>query len=554
MTKNCTASRSCCCDRANISLESRSAKVAKPCPPSTLTIEPLLSAADRDELSHLDYLLARLMELRDRGLIAADSYATVVAESQSKRDAIERQGRYQAAMKQAMMLVKSEPETALKWAEHACELDPSRIKPWELLVSLNWNLEQDDRAIGVCVEAAKRFPKFQDELARLEAERAGRAEIRQRKAEQARQESELNTWLAQARTALDQRRDRDAIAVCGQILQARPEQTGALAIAAYAHQRLGEFDEALSFYEMLSRLQPRNASWPQWIRHIQLRRNVQRLTGKSVDETDAEADSADGSRSRGVALPPPPLSWSSFAGAFLEEHWQKLILCLAVLLIVVSSTVGAGLVLGPLLWSPLGKCTLALIATALFAAFGVGLVRWGADRAGRMMLVATLIVVPIHFMLAGELKLLLEPSPSRLIVLAIDALALLGLVRGVSGILAPRAGARFLTTTLLLLSIGSAATSSGTTVAWDWQFAAFQTPALVFLGAVWALGARRWGSTDDEHRQFAYLVLGLLGFALVACLVRTGIYALRLEPPFYAVPLMVVAIALDSCGAAIDAL
>ncbi len=394
--------------------------------PDSLTIEPLLSAADRDELSHLEYLLARLMELKDRGLIAADSYATVVAESQSKRDAIERQGCYQAAMKQAMMLVKSEPETALVWAEHACELDPSRIKPWELLVSLNWNLEQDDRAIGVCVEAAKRFPKFQAELARLEAEKAGRAEIRQRKAEQARQESELNTWLAQARTALDQRRDRDAIAVCGQILQTRPEQTGALAIAAYAHQRLGEFDEALSFYEMLSRLQPANASWPQWIRHIQLRRNVQRLTGKSVDETDAEADSADGSRSRGVALPPPPLSWSSFAGAFLEEHWQKLILCLAVLLIVVSSTVGAGLVLGPLLWSPLGKCTLALIATALFAAFGVGLVRWGADRAGRMMLVATLIVVPIHFMLAGELKLLLEPSPSRLIVLAIDALALLG--------------------------------------------------------------------------------------------------------------------------------
>ena len=69
--------------------------------PSTLTIEPLLSAADREELSHLDYLLARLVELRDRGLIAADSYATVVAESQSKRDAIERQGRYQAAMKQA---------------------------------------------------------------------------------------------------------------------------------------------------------------------------------------------------------------------------------------------------------------------------------------------------------------------------------------------------------------------------------------------------------------------------------------------------------------------
>ena len=65
----------------------------------------------------------------------------------------------------------------------------------------------------------------------------------------------------------------------------------------------------------------------------------------------------------------------------------------------------------------------------MFAALGVGLVRWGADRAGQMMLVATLIVVPIHFMLAGELKLLTEPSASGLVVAAVDGLALVGLVR-----------------------------------------------------------------------------------------------------------------------------
>jgi tetratricopeptide (TPR) repeat protein len=512
--------------------------------PSTLTIEPLLSAADREELSHLDYLLARMMELRDRGLIVADSYATVVAESRGKRDAIERQGRYQAAMKQAMMHVKSDPETALAWAERACELDPSRIKPWELLVSLNWALEHDDTAIALCGKAAKRFPTFQAELERLESERPGRAETRQRIAEQARQESDARTWLAQARLALDERRDGDAIALCRQVLEQQPEHTGALAIAAYAHQRLEEFDEALPLYELLIRLQPFNTSWPQWVRHIQLRRNVQRLTGNTVWEVDTGEDSADGSRSRGFALPPPPLSWSSFAGAFLEEHWQKLILCLAVLLIVVGSTVGLGVLLGPLLWSPLGKCTLALIPTSLLAVFGAGLMRWGADRAGRMLLIATLIVVPIHFMLAGELKLLLEPSAFSLIVLAGDALVLLVLVRGVSGMLAPRPGARFLTATLLLLSIGSAATASGTAVAWNWQFAAFQAPALIFLSAVWAVGIRRWGSSDEEHRDFAYMIIGLLGFALVACVVRTGAYALRLDPQLYAVPLMVVAIAI----------
>ncbi len=51
--------------------------------------------------------------------------------------------------------------------------------------------------------------------------------------------------------------------------------------------------------------------------------------------------------SASIAEPPPPFSWSSFAAEFLEEHWQKLILCLAVLLIVVSSTFGAHLLLGP---------------------------------------------------------------------------------------------------------------------------------------------------------------------------------------------------------------
>ena len=80
-------------------------------------------------------------------------------------------------------------------------------------------------------------------------------------------------------------------------------------------------------------------------------------------------------------------------------------------------------------------------------------------------------------------------------------------------------------------------------MAWELQFASFQLSPLVFLGAVWALGARRWGDTSEEHRDFVYMMLGLLGFALVACLVRTGVYALRLEAPLYGLPVMLVAIA-----------
>ena len=81
------------------------------------------------------------------------------------------------------------------------------------------------------------------------------------------------------------------------------------------------------------------------------------LTGSTPPRTDE------------IASPPPPISWSSFAGEFLKEHAQELLLCLAVLLIVVSSTVGAHMLLGDLLWSPVGKCTLAMVGTLLFAAF-----------------------------------------------------------------------------------------------------------------------------------------------------------------------------------------
>ena len=65
---------------------------------------------------------------------------------------------------------------------------------------------------------------------------------------------------------------------------------------------------------------------------------------------------------------------------------------------------------------------------------------------------------------------------------------------------------------------------------------------LVFLASVWILGARRWGDSSQEHLDFVYMMLGLLGFALVSCLFRTGAYALRLEPSLYALPLMLGAI------------
>jgi tetratricopeptide (TPR) repeat protein len=510
--------------------------------PVSPTIEPLLSAEEREELGHLDYLQGRMKALLEKGVIAADSCATIVAEGQARREAIEKQGRYLAAISRAKSLAKSRPGDALVWADRASQIDPSLLEALVMAIDLNWQVEEDDRAIAVCSEAVDRFPQLKHKLERLLSLKDERAEARRIKAEQLEQDRLLSERLHQAKIAMEHRRDAEAIALCQEILAVRPHQSEAMTIAAYAHQRMGQLDEALALYESLESLQPSIPTWSQWVRTIKTRQRVVRMTGISPDSASANGHPT-GRSMAGIAEPPPPFSWSGFAGEFLQEHWQKLILCLAVLLIVVSSTFGAHRLLGPLLWSPVGKCAMALVWTMMFAGLGKILVRWGAIRAGQMMLVTTLIVVPIHFMLAGELKLLMEPSATQLAVAAVDGLALVALVRMVSGMLVPRAEARFLTVALLLMSVGSAATAPGAPVPWGWQFAAFQAPAVVFLGAVWAVGARRWGASREEHRQFATLVLGLLGFAGLACLIRIGVHVLNLEPAYYGVPVMLAAIA-----------
>ena len=63
----------------------------------------------------------------------------------------------------------------------------------------------------------------------------------------------------------------------------------------------------------------------------------------------------------------------------------------------------------------------------MFAGFGRGLARWGAERAGRIMRLTTLIVLPVNFALVGELPGLGRSSTLGLAVLAIDSAAMMAL-------------------------------------------------------------------------------------------------------------------------------
>ena len=510
-------------------------------PETSSTLEPVYSEAEREELGHMAYLIGRLDDLCERQLIAPAARATLAAENEDRRRQIERSGQYQAAIEMAKSLVAKQPRESLAWAARAQEIDPSRTEAWKLLIDVNWALGNDDDAMARCAQAAEHLPEFRTRIAELEEARTQRALARRLAAEHARQQAEVKERLVRIKSAVQEGRDDEVITLGKEILAIEPDHIDALITTAFAQQRSDRLDEALGSYETLQRLQPSQPRWAEWSRNVQRRREIKRLGG-TASNSAPPGPAAQGPASARALFEPPTISWTSFAGAFLQAHAQELLLGLAVLLIVVSSTVGAHMLLGDLLWSPIGKCILALVATFLFAGFGMGLLSWGASRAGRMMLIATLIVVPIHFMLVGEMNLLHSPTTARYLFLVIEGVALVSMVRWVSAMLAPPAGARLLTAALLLISLGSVATARGSPTAWGVQFAAFQMSPLVFLAAVWTVGARRWGETSEIQRDFSYLTFGLLGFALVACLIRTGAYALRLDAALYALPVMLIGV------------
>ena len=223
------------------------------------------------------------------------------------------------------------------------------------------------------------------------------------------------------------------------------------------------------------------------------------------------------------------------AGEFFKEHWQKLIL-----------TPGGPADRGqrdgrgergarPSALVAGGEGILALVFTMLCGLFGLGLIRWGAERAGRMMLVATLLLVPINLMLAGEVRLMASGSSANLGLLAVDLVVLGLLSRWLVRAMKFRSGWAFTAAYFVLAAANSGAWPG---MAFDVGFAVFVAPAVVFLGAVAWLNRRPW-----EGAEVAYQELGLLGFAFLAGVFRTGSMILHLPAPLYAVPTMLAAIA-----------
>ena len=132
------------------------------------TIEPDLKGAERQELSHLDYFRRKIEELRDRGLIAGNSFETISSEIRLRREAIDRHGVYRAQLGRARKLVATKNLAGAKeWAERARLTEPDQREAWELEVSVSGTLDRYDDAIALCKKAVERFPDMAATLLQL---------------------------------------------------------------------------------------------------------------------------------------------------------------------------------------------------------------------------------------------------------------------------------------------------------------------------------------------------------------------------------------------------
>lgn len=517
---------------------------------------PLLSSAQREELAHIAFFLEQWDQLHARSLIGAEPYATVLAEYAARRDAILRDGRMEAILAQVHRLSADRPAEALVWARRLIELAPERREGWAVATNLARRLKRFDEALALRAEAP--FDDLPVTLADLEREKLASEEADLQTQKRLEAAAAASRSLESAREAARTGRYIEVISHCEEYLRAYPTDSGATALLASAHEQLGELEKALDLYRQLQKRQPGHLPWIE--RAAQIERRLSGAVSPTrvpssceivyLDERDllpAFEPSADHATSTPAkhSSNAPAFSMAAIAGEFVKEHWQKLILCLAVLLIVVSSTVGAHHLLGErLVWSRAGQCVLAVIYTSLIAAFGYGLVRWGAERAGRIMLLTTLFVVPVNFSLAGELRLVILPSWTNLSILLSVLLVLFALVWVVTSILATKENGLFALSFFVLAAFDASAARG---VPFGWGFSALIVSAWIFLGAVWRLNTRlAQEEPTEERRDFAYFALGLLGYAFLFFAYRSGVFVLRLipqQPTLMAVPTMLTAIA-----------
>ncbi len=506
-------------------------------------IPALLEPQAQEEIGKIEYLLSELASLSDRKLVSPEVVEAVRTEKQGRLDQITRLGRFAESLQRCNRLAASAPDKALVWAEAARLLAPERKAGWDQVVALLQRLGQHPRAIELVDEAKLEFGHIV-RLQPIPAPKLSPVIVTQDDSHGATREG--------ARFCSSKGDYLGAAAIYKNLLAINPDDNEMLVSAAWAFDQANQLGESRDCCERLSRLRPSEGKW--WSSKVaELDRRIEKANLLPAP-TSSEAVFQ-------ISEPPPVLqlvapkleasvplvpkvSWPKVAGEFVEVHWQKLLLGLAVPLIIVSSTAVAANMLGDQLWRPEGKCLLALGYTLAFAFFGRGVVRWGADRAGRIMLLTTLFIVPVNFTLAGELPTLAERSPLAFAVLGIVAFVLMGLCWRLCAVL-KTSGGNVTPVALIALGLMTAMTPRG--ASFSWGFTGFIGTAVIFAVAVSRLNLRlRRREEEEEDPSGPYFALGLLGFTYAWSIIRIGVFVLEIgwsDATLYALPVMLGALA-----------
>ncbi len=224
-------------------------------------VEPVYLPDEREEKRCLDFHLAEIGRLHDRGLIAGEAFVTIASEARIRSDNLERKAISHAAFERATRLRYKDERSALALARRSIQVDPTRRAAWSLALDLSRRLRDEDLALLLCENANAPFSGFEISVDQL------REEFEERKVK-----IDPNAFpLEEIREALRRGDDARVIAACAARLGVEPNHFDASVLLAFALQRKGDLEPALERYRRLEVFQPENATWGEWVRALENR-------------------------------------------------------------------------------------------------------------------------------------------------------------------------------------------------------------------------------------------------------------------------------------------
>jgi hypothetical protein len=437
---------------------------------------------------------------------------------------------------------------SINWAEAACRLAPDRLDFWEKAIHFATQHEELETATRLCHDATQTYGH---------SELVGRLTVIENLIRKKEQTDFTRSQLQSARHSLSSGDYTTAAESAKSIIKLNPYSNEAWDLLTTALEKSGLYREALKAisdcqFQFSGRIPMEQMGRADRIKKLldnsvnpaapmttptsvsQYKSRLGPLGPTFEKENLAPSPSVNPDIAHETTPNAPRFTWTSVAAEFLEEQWQKLIMALAVVLIVVSTTVGAAILLGDLLWRPEGKVLLAVAYTSFFAASARGLIRWGAERAGRILSLTTLLMLPVDFALVGEMPVFATNSTIGFGVLSISLIAFALIGKKLWPALNVPGGQR---TFLAFLALGLIDALTPRNAPFNWGFISMVLTSAIFLASINWIHLKRVASTPP------FEILSLLVFAFLWGVVRIGGSVLHIGPSLYAIPVIFAGIA-----------